>query len=161
MDVQALFGISILMSFVAFSLVTTLYIWPRLQSLGRNAALMSLVVPHTFRFVGLSFLVPGVASASLPSGFAKPAAYGDLVAAILAIAASVALSKRWPFSIPLVWLFNLWGASDLLFAFYQGQFGTRLDAGTLGAAFYIPTVYVPPLLILHGLIFRFLVRPRH
>jgi len=166
MDVQALFGISILMSFVAFGLVTKLYIWPRLQSLERNAAflhavLLPLVVPHTFRFVGLSFLVPGVASASLPSGFAKPAAYGDLVAAILAIAASVALSKRWPFSIPLVWLFNVWGAADLLFAFYQGQFGTRLDAGTLGAAFYIPTVYVPPLLILHGLIFRLLVRPRH
>jgi len=160
MPVQALFGISILMSFVAFGLVTKFFIWPRLQSPERQTALLALVVPHTFRFVGLSFLVPGVVSAALPSEFAKPAAYGDLIAAILAIAASIALFKRWPFSIPLVWLFNVWGATDLLFAFYQGQFGTQLDAGTLGASFYIPTAYVPPLLILHGLIFRLLLRPR-
>jgi hypothetical protein len=98
-------------------------------------------------------------SASLSSGFAKPAAYGDLAAALLAIAASLALFKRWSFSIPLVWLFNLWGTVDLLFAFYQGVFG-KLDPGMLGAAFFIPTAVVPPLLVLHGLIFRFLVRPK-
>jgi hypothetical protein len=159
MDVQALFGISILMSFVAFGLVTKLFIWPHLQGLERNTALLALVVPHTFRFVGLSFIVPGVVSASLSSGFAKPAAYGDLAAALLAIAASVALSRRWSFSILLVWLFNVWGTVDLLFAFYQGVFG-KLDPGMLGAAFFIPTAVVPPLLVLHGLIFRFLVRPK-
>jgi hypothetical protein len=159
MDVQALFGISILMSFVAFGLVTKLYIWPRLQGRERNAALLPLVVPHAFRFVGLSFIVPGVVSASLSSRFAVPAAYGDLVAALLAIAASVALFKRWSFSIPLVWLFNVWGTVDLLFAFYQGVFG-KLDPRLLEGAFFIPTAVVPPLLILHGLIFRFLVRPK-
>jgi hypothetical protein len=59
----------------------------------------------------------------------------------------------------LVWLFNLWGAADLLFAFYQGLFGTKLDPGMLGAAFFIPTAMVRALLIMHGLIFWFLVRP--
>lgn len=59
MDVQALFGISILMSFVTFGLVTKLYIWPHLQGRERNEALLALVVPHAFRFVGLSFIVPG------------------------------------------------------------------------------------------------------
>ena len=52
------------MSFVAFGLVTQLYIWPRLRILERDDALIPLVVPHTFRFIGLSFLVPG---SSLPS----------------------------------------------------------------------------------------------
>ncbi len=94
MSIQALFGISALMSFVAFGLVTKLYIWPRLRMLERDDALISLAVPHTFRFIGLSFLVPGVVSPSLPSAFAVPAAYGDLIAAVLAVAASITLSRR-------------------------------------------------------------------
>jgi hypothetical protein len=43
--------------------------------------------------------------------------------------------------------------ADLLFAFYQGLFGVGLDASMLGAAFFIPTAVVPPLLITHGLAF--------
>src|ERR1700745_1834692 len=78
----ALFGLSVFMSFVAFGLVTHLYIWPRLRILEREDVLISLVVPHTFRFIGLSFLLPGVVSASLASSFATPAAYGDFVAAL-------------------------------------------------------------------------------
>src|SRR6266508_4221351 len=108
---------------------------------------------------GLSILVPGVVSPLLPSAFAVPAAYGDLIAAILAVAASVALFKRASLAIPLVWLFNVWGAADFLFAFYQGVFGVQLDARMLGAAFFIPTVIVPAGLITHGLIFWLLVRP--
>lgn len=159
MDVRALFGISVLISFVAFGLVTKFYIWPYLQSMERDKALLPLIIPHTFRFIGLSFLVPGVVSASLPPAFATPAAYGDLGAAILAIVGFVALYKRWPLSILLVWLFNVWGAADLLLAFYNGYM-VNLDAKMLGATFYIPTVIVPPLLIIHGLIFVLLVRRR-
>jgi hypothetical protein len=76
---DALFGLSILMSFIAFGIVTKLCIWPRLRVMPREDALIPLVVPHTFRFVGLSFLIPGVVSSSLSSAFAIPAAYGDLV----------------------------------------------------------------------------------
>jgi hypothetical protein len=39
MDIQAVFGLSILMSFVAFGVIAKLYIWPRLQRLHRNDAL--------------------------------------------------------------------------------------------------------------------------
>ena len=77
MDTQAVFGLSILMSFIAFALVARYYIWPRLRTLGRTEALLPLVLPHTFRFVGLGFLVPGVISPSLPPAFAVPAAYGS------------------------------------------------------------------------------------
>jgi len=38
--------------------------------------------------------------------------------------------------------------------------GAKLDPRMLGAAFFIPTAIVPPLLITHGLIFWLLVRPR-
>jgi hypothetical protein len=101
-----------------------------------------------------------VVSPSLPSAFAVPAAYGDLVAALLALVASVTLAKGARLAILLVWLFNVWGASDFLFAFYQGAFTAQLDARTLGAAFYIPTVVVPPALVTHGLIFWLLVRAK-
>jgi len=94
MTIEAIFGLSVVMSFLAFCIVTKLYIWPRLRLMRREDALVPLVVPHTFRFVGLSFLVPGVVSPSLPSAFAVPAAYGDLVAAILAVIATLALSAR-------------------------------------------------------------------
>jgi len=159
-DIQALFGLSVLMSFVAFGLITRLYIWPRIRILERDDALVPLLVPHMFRFIGLSFLVPGVVSPALPSAFAAPAAYGDLISAILAVVAIIALSVRASLGTLLVWLFNVWGAADLLFAFYQALFGVQLDARMLGAAFFIPTAIVPPLLILHGLIFWLLLRPR-
>jgi len=156
----AAFGLSVLMSFVAFGIVTRLYIWPRLQVIPREDALIALTVPHTFRFVGLSFLVPGVVSPSLPSAFAAPAAYGDLVAAILAIIAIGALSAHAVWAIAIVWLFNVWGAADLLNAIYQGQIGVRIGPESLGAAFFIPTVIVPALLVLHGLSFWVLLRAK-
>jgi hypothetical protein len=92
MTSAALFGLSVLMNFVAFGIVTKLYIWPRLRVMSREEALLPLVVPHMFRFVGLSFLVPGVVSASLSTDFARPAAYGDLGAAILAVIVVLALA---------------------------------------------------------------------
>ena len=160
MSVQVLFGISVLLSFVAFGVVTKLYIWPRVRRMRGADALLPLVVPHAFRFVGLSFLVPGVVSPSLPRAFAAPVAYGDLVAALLALLSTWALAARAVWAIPMVWLFNVWGTADLLNAIYEGQIGVRVDVGSMGAAFFIPTLIVPPLLITHGLIFRLLLRTR-
>jgi hypothetical protein len=160
MSSDALFGLSILMSLLAFAIVTKVYIWPRLRVMRRTDALMPLVMPHTFRFVGLSFLIPGVVSPSLSPAFAIPAAYGDLVAAILAGVATLALAARASWAIPIVWVFNVWGAVDLLHAIYQGQIGVGIAPGSLGAAFFIPTAVVPPLLVTHGLIFWLLLRPK-
>jgi hypothetical protein len=118
-----------------------------------------LVAPHMFlRFLGLSFLVPGVVSSSLPAAFAYPAAFGDSIAGILAIASTIALSRRASWAKALVWLFNIWGAADLLYAMFEGL-RVGIHPGTLGAGFYIPTAIVPPLLVTHALIFLLLVRP--
>ena len=159
MSVQALFGISVLLSFVAFGVVTKLYIWPHVRRMRGTDALLPLVVPNTFRFVGLSFLVPGVASPSLPRAFAAPAAYGDLVALLLALVSTWALAARATWAIPMVWLFNIWGTADLLNAMYQA---TRLgiDPGWFGAAYFLPVVAVPAFLVTHGVIFRLLLRPK-
>src|SRR5262245_34082476 len=160
MNSNALFGLSILMSFAAFGIVTKVLVWPRLQAMRRTEALLPLVIPHTFRFLGLSFLIPGVVSPSLSPAFAVPAAYGDLFAALLADVATLALAARASWAIPMVWAFNTWGAVDLLHAIYEGQIGVGIDPGLLGSAFFIPTVVVPPLLVTHGLIFWLLLRPK-
>ena len=159
MSEAAIFGLSVLMSFAAFGIVTKLYILPRLRNMGRNEALLAMVVPHTFRCVGMSFLVPGVVSGTLASAFAAPAAYGDLVAALFAMVATLTLVTRSAVAIPIVWAFNLWGTGDLLHAMYAGGIGVGISPGSLGAAFFIPTGIVPPLLIIHGLIFWLLLRP--
>jgi hypothetical protein len=160
MNSDALFGLSILMSFIAFGTVTKLYVWPRLLVMRREEALLPLVVPHAFRFIGLSFLIPGVVSPSLSPAFAVPAAYGDLIAAILALVATLALSARASWAIPIVWVFNVWGTADLFHAIYQGQIGARIGPESLGAAFYIPTIVVPALLVMHALILWQLLRPK-
>ena len=156
MDVQLLFGISVAFGFVAWAVVTALYIWPELQVRSRSEALRPLLVLHGFRFIGLSFLVPGVVSPDLPIAFARDAAYGDMVAAVLALLALTALRTR--LGIALVWVFNIWGSLDLLNAFYQAN-GGGLSAGQLGATYFIPTTIVPLLLITHGLVFRILLLP--
>ena len=160
MNVHALFGISAFLSLVSSGIFAKLYLWPRLRIMNRENALVCLVAPHMFlRFIGLSFLVPGVVSPSLPAAFAVPAAYGDLVAGLLAVVVTLALSMRAPGTTLLVWLFNVWGAADLLFAGFQGL-RVDMDPGMLGAAFFIPTAIVPPLLVTHGLIFWLLLRSK-
>jgi hypothetical protein len=158
MNVQAVFGLSILLSFLAFGLVAKLYVWPQLRMMKRDDALLPLVAVHMFRFVGLAFLVPGVVSPSLPTAFTHPAAYGDLVATLLAVLATFALSQRLSWANVIVWALNVWGTGDLLYAMYQGQIGVGIDIGALGSAYFIPTIVVPALLTTHTLIFLLLLR---
>ena len=158
MNALAIFGTSILMSSVSSAIIAKLYVWPRLGSLERNRAIAALVAPHMFRFIGLSLLVPGVVSSSLPAAFAVPTAYGDFIACVLAIIATVALQQNAPGAIAAAWVFNLWGTADFLLAFYNGPH-TGLQPGALGAAFFIVTAIVPALLVSHALIFGLLVRP--
>ena len=91
MPAQALFGISVAFGFIAWGIVAAQYFWPLLRAQARVDALRSLLLLHSFRFVGLAFLVNGVVAPELPAAFAVPAAYGDLIAAVLALLALAAL----------------------------------------------------------------------
>jgi hypothetical protein len=152
---QLYFFVSIAFSFIGWGIVAKQYIWPKLSVLRRAEALRPLLILHSFRFIGLAFLVPGVVSPELPSDFAHAAAYGDFIAAMLALLSLVSLPSRA--GIVIAWICNLWGAADLLNAFYQAN-EAGLMAGQLGAAYFIPTLVVPLLLITHGLAFRILLQ---
>ncbi len=161
MNPRAAFGLSILLSLLSSIIAAWLFVWPQLRMIDGTQALIWLVAPHMFlRFIGLSFLVPGVVSPSLPKAWALPAGYGDLVAGLLAVIATTALARTAAWAIAAVWVFNVWGAADLLFAFYQGA-RIRLHSGSLGAGFYIVTALVPPLLVSHALVFALLLRTGH
>jgi hypothetical protein len=149
------FFASITFGFIAWGIVANRYIWPKLRLRQRADALRPLLILHSYRFIGLAFLVPGVVSADLPSAFAYSAAYGDIVAATLALL-SLASLPRAP-GVVIAWIFNLWGSADLLNAFYQAN-DAGLVPGQLGATYFIPTLIVPLLLITHGLAFRILLQ---
>src|SRR3979490_1214042 len=152
---QLSFFMSIAFSLIAWGIVTAQYIWPELRLRQRAEALRPLLMLHSFRFIGLAFLVPGVVSPDLPSAFAYSAAYGDIVAATLALLSLVSLPYRA--GVVIAWMFNLWGSADLLNAFYRAN-DAGLMAGQLGVTYFIPTLVVPLLLITHGLAFRILLQ---
>jgi hypothetical protein len=155
MSLQLCFFVSIAFSFIAWGIVTARHIWPELRLRQRAEALQPLLILHSFRFIGLAFLVPGVVSPDLPSAFAHSAAYGDIIAATLALLSLLSLPRAT--GVVMAWIFNLWGSADLLNAFYQANHSGLL-AGQLAATYFIPTLIVPLLLITHGLAFRILLQ---
>ena len=155
MQTQFAFFASIAFSLTAWGMVAARYIWPELRLRQRAEALRPLLILHSFRFIGLAFLVPGVVSLGLPSALAPSAAYGDIIAAILALLALILLPSTS--GVVIAWIFNVWGTADLFNAFYQANHA-GLMAGQLGATYFIPTFIVPLLLITHGLGFRILLR---
>ena len=155
MQSRIAFFISIAFSFIAWGIVAARYIWPALRLRQRAEALQPLLILHSFRFIGLAFLVSGVVSPDLPSAFARSAGYGDVVAAVLALLALISLPSAS--GVVIAWIFNIWGTADLFNAFYQANHA-GLTAGQLGATYFIPTFIVPLLLITHGLGFQILLQ---
>src|SRR5262249_11738261 len=72
MPLRALFGISVILSFISWGIIAKRYIWPALRRVPRTEALRPLLLLHTFRFVGLAFVIPGVVSPDLPVAFRTP-----------------------------------------------------------------------------------------
>ena len=94
--------LSIVMGLTIYGLIAKWYVMPVLLALPRARALMPLLLFHCFRFIGLAFLIPGVTAQPLDPRFANPAAYGDLLAALLALLCVLALRRGWRTAIPLV-----------------------------------------------------------
>ena len=147
--------LSIMLAVVSYSLIAKWYVMPWLAPLSRKEALTPLLLLHSSRFIGLAFLIPGVTSVPLDPRFANPAAWGDLLAAVLAFIALLALRLEWSAAVPLVWIFNIEGTLDLLNALFQGmRYAPNSD---LGATYFIPAVIVPALLVTHFMVFKLLL----
>ena len=153
MDPQQIFVLQFVLSLVAWGVVAKWAFAPRLARMAPATALFWLALPHTFRHVGMVFVVPGVVAHELPGGFAVPAAYGDLATGMLALVAVFLLRAKWSGAIGLVWLFNIVGTLDLANALRH----VDVVSG-FGAVWYIPTMLVPLLLVTHVMMFGRLAR---
>ena len=148
MDAVAIFGLQFFLSLVVWGLIAKWWLASWLEKQPQHDALCWLTLPHAFRHMGMVFLVPGLVAQPLPTEFAGPAAYGDLVTGVFALVAIIALRSRWSIAVALVWLFNIVGTVDLLNALRHFSV-----VPNLGAAWYIPTLFVPLLLVTHFMIF--------
>lgn len=158
MSTEPIFQIHLVLGYAAWLLCFGAYILPWLKSMDRAEAHRAIAALHSFRFFGLVFIVPGVVDPHLPAGFATFAAYGDLATGLLAMLALLTIRMRplfWPFVIA----FNLVGTADLILAYYHAiQVGLPARAGELGAAYAIPVIYVPLLMITHVFAIHSLLR---
>ena len=154
MSTQAIFGLQFISSLLVIALLAKWVLAPWLVRQSQREALFWLTLPHAFRYIGMVFLVPGIVVQPLPDNFAIPAAYGDLLTAVLALLALVMLRSGWKGAMAAVWVFNVVGTVDLLNALRHVDV-----APNLGAAWYIPTLFVPLLLVTHFMIFARLLKP--
>jgi hypothetical protein len=160
MSTEMLFQTHLVLGYVAWLLCFGAYGLPWLRSMDRVAAQRAIATLHSFRFFGLVFILPGVVSPNLPAGFAVFAAYGDFATGVLAMLALLTVRIR-PLFWPFVVAFNLVGTVDLIVDYYHAiQVGLPAHAEELGAAYAIPIIYVPLLMITHIVAFYFLVRPQ-
>jgi hypothetical protein len=160
MSPPILFQTQLILGYVAWLLCFRVYIWPWLKAMDRFEAQRAIATLHSFRFFGLVFILPGVVSRDLPASFAVFAGYMDFATGVLAMLALLTVRIR-----SLFWLFvlafNVVGIVDLVLDYYHAaQAGLPLNAGELGAAYAIPIIYVPILMITHIAAFLLILRPK-
>ena len=160
MPAGAIFQIQLVAGYVAWLLCVRTYAWPRLKTMDPVDAHRAIATLHSFRFFGLVFILPGVTGPALPASFANFAAFADLATGLLAILALLTVRSR-----PLFWLFvvafNVVGISDFLIDYYHAvQIHLPEMAGELGAAYAIPILFVPLLMITHIAAITLLLRRR-
>src|SRR5690349_18467872 len=157
MSPQLIFQTHLVLGYVAWLLCFRAYLMPRLRSMDPVAAQRAIATLHSFRFFGLVFILPGVVG-NLPAGFAPFAAYWDLATGVLAMLALLTVRIR-----PVFWTFmlayNVVGIIDLILDYYHAtRLGLPEIAGQLGAAYFVPVIYVPLLMITHVTAFYLLAR---
>ena len=151
------FAIQYVFSFVVYTMIVVWFVIPKLRQKSIAGAITPLLFLHAMRYIGLTYLAPGVTDPTLPQEFTGPTGYGDLISATLAIIAIFALRNRpksssLDLAIILVWLFNIVGFVDLAIALTIGLRVQILNY-QLASMWFIPTFIVPALVVTHVAIF--------
>jgi hypothetical protein len=155
---QQVFFVMFGLSLMVYSFFARWYVVPWLARLPQAVALAALLWPHAIRHLGLGTLAPALVSPAFPDDVAEQIAYGDLLAMLLAFTAIAALRAQASFAIALVWVANVVGSLDLLNALTRAVFLEPRNYDQIGAFWFVPTMWVPVLLVTHYLIFSRLIR---
>jgi hypothetical protein len=134
-----------------FYLAARLYLLPLIPRLRPQQILVPILLLHSTRHLGMMFLTRGATYPGLPPEFAYPAAFGDLITAIIALIAIPFVLHRSVFARPIVWIFNVFGTVDLLVAITTATVYNAPVA--MGPAYWIPAFWVPLLLVTHYVTF--------
>ena len=119
MDTFIIFNLQFTLSFVLLALAARWYVMPRLRALPPAQALAIALFPGATRFMGTMFLVSSV-TPGMPAAFGVPAAYGDTLSALIALAAILANRAGSPAGRPLAWLYVVVGGADLAYGLFLG-----------------------------------------
>src|SRR2546428_5964946 len=131
-----------------FYVAARLYLLPLVPRVRPQQILVPILLLHSTRHLGLMFLTRGATFPGMPPQFAYPAAFGDLVTAILAFAAIPFVLRSSGLAKPAVWVFNIFGTLALLSAItfatlpYQPQ--------SIGPASCIPASFAPLVFVTHS-----------
>src|SRR5213594_2905471 len=148
--------VNLVASTSVFYAVARIYVLPRLGDWGFRNVMPPILLLHSFRHLGLMFLTRGATYPGMPSQFAYPAAFGDLLTAILAFAAIPIVLRGSSLAKPAVWLFNIVGILDLVTAITLATIHNAPVA--MGPAYWIPAFWGPLLLVTHYVTFVLLLR---
>ena len=142
-----------------FYLAARLYLLPLIPRLRPQQILVPILLLHSTRHLGMMFLTRGATYPGLPLQFAYPAAFGDLITAVLALAAIPMVLRNSSLAKPAVWVFNVFGTIDLLVAIILATIYNAPVA--MGPSYWIPAFWVPLLLVTHYVTFVVLLRRRY
>ena len=148
MNLYPIFAIQFLTSIIIYFILSYFFALPYLKTKSRHVALTILTLPHLIRHIGLTLLTPGVVvGANLNQNFATSTSVGDYTTLIFAIISIIALKKKSKIAIPMVWIFNVCGSTDIILALGKGiSFQVLKD---IGLGWFIIAFWVPLLLVAH------------
>lgn len=146
-------------SLLIYTLISIGYVYPALNKIQWDRALVPLLLIQCFRFMPLALLMPGQVSIAFPVIAAEILAYGHFISALFALLAVTLVWHKIRGGRVAVWLFSLIGLSDMLLAFVTGiSFGVMNIP--VGSALFIVTVYMPMVIVSHVLILVILFKTR-
>ena len=154
---QQVFVLQMALTILVYALIARWYLAPAMSRFSFHQKVGYLMLPHALRHIGLTAIVQVVVDPKVPKEWSQPVGYGDLITAGLAIVTLLALRGRWPIAIGLVWLTNIVGFADFANAGIQA---TRYEAFNyqLGGFWFLPTFFVPSLVVTHVWMFAILIR---
>lgn len=155
MDITQLFIVQLSTAYLVWICLAGYILLPWLKKRPLKQALIILVIPQMFRYIGVSVAAsPVVTSDSIPLELANHIALGDELTALCAIAAFIMLQTQSRWGIASVWVLNIVGFSDQIMTMTRAsQAGL---AEHMNAAWYVPTVLLPMMTASHILLFYFL-----
>jgi hypothetical protein len=158
MSNKQVFLMQMTLTVVIYSLIANWYLAPALAHLPVNETLAYLLIPHALRHIGMTAIVPDVvdANSKIPKQWSRQLGYGDLLTAVLALFTIWTLKEQWSFAIAMVWITNVVGTVDSVNVSILSTKHGVYDHG-LGGFWFVPTFFVPILIVTHVWIFWILL----